>query len=113
LGPLVGLPLSPNFGNGPEGLCPIVRGFILQAYQQFARQSGEQESQFVLIKKSIKSPNEIICLASPFISYWSGLHKQEDNQDLEDGAQALKEAAIHIHHQQTAGASVPGLAMLL
>jgi hypothetical protein len=41
-------------------------------------------------KKSVKSPNEIICLASSFISYWSGLHKQGDKQDLEDRAQALK-----------------------
>jgi hypothetical protein len=32
---------------------------------------------------------------------------------LEAGAQALKEAALHILHQQTVGASVSGLAMLL
>jgi hypothetical protein len=50
-------------------------------------------------KKIVKSPNEIICLASSFISYWSGLHKKGDKQDLEEGAQALKEAALHIHQQ--------------
>jgi hypothetical protein len=68
--------------------------------------------QCVLIKKIFKSPNEIICLASSFISYWSGLHKQGDKQDLEEGAQALKEAALHIHQQQTAGAQVLGVALL-
>jgi hypothetical protein len=63
-------------------------------------------------KKSVKSPNEIICLASSFISYWSVLHKQGDKQDLEDGAQALKEAALLVHQHQTAAAQTVGVALL-
>jgi hypothetical protein len=65
-----------------------------------------------LIKKSVKSPNEIIYLASSFIFYWSGLHKQGDKQDLEDGAQALKEAVLLVHQHQTAAAQTIGVALL-
>jgi hypothetical protein len=87
------------------GLCPTTRKSISPDWQQSAGQFGEQEMQCALIKKSIKSPSEIICLASSFIiSYCPGLHEQGDKQDLEDGAQTLKEAALHIHQQQAAGA---------
>jgi hypothetical protein len=58
------------------------------------------------------SPNEIICLASSFIFYWLDLHKQGDKQDLEDAAQALKEAALLVHQQQTAAAQTVGVALL-
>nr|TKW15340.1 hypothetical protein SEVIR_5G231500v2 [Setaria viridis] len=41
-------------------------------------------------KKQIKSPTEVICLASSFISYWAGLQKQDDKQNMEAGAEAMK-----------------------
>jgi hypothetical protein len=50
-------------------------------------------------KKVMKSPTEIVCSAS-FISYWSGLHKQGDQLDLQEGATAMKEAALFFHHHQ-------------
>jgi hypothetical protein len=48
----------------------------------------------------MKSPTEIVCSASSFISYWSGLHKQGDQLDLQEGAAAMKEAALFFHHHQ-------------
>nr|TKW27301.1 hypothetical protein SEVIR_3G248400v2 [Setaria viridis] len=48
--------------------------------------------------KMIKSPTEIICSASSFISYWAGMQKAEDKANLEVGAEA--EAALHIHPQE-------------
>jgi len=48
-------------------------------------------------QKKAKSPTEIICSTSSFICYWAGLQKQEDQAELEAGAEALKEAALHFH----------------
>jgi hypothetical protein len=50
-------------------------------------------------KKQVRSPTEIICLPSSFITYWAGLQKEETKLNLEMGAEALKEAALHHHHQ--------------
>jgi hypothetical protein len=53
--------------------------------------------------KVVRSPTEIICLASSFIPYWAELQPEGDRQKLEDGA-ALKEAALHFHpHEAQAG----------
>jgi hypothetical protein len=52
-----------------------------------------------LKKKKIRSPIEIICLASSLIKYWVGLQKDEDKCILEEGAEALKNAAL-LHHSQ-------------
>jgi hypothetical protein len=44
-------------------------------------------------KNSVRSPTEIICLASSFIVYWADLQKEEGvKQALEAGAEAMKEA---------------------
>nr|TKV97117.1 hypothetical protein SEVIR_9G474400v2 [Setaria viridis] len=48
-------------------------------------------------KKQVKSPFEIVCLASSFITYWAGLQKQEAKMNLEKGAEAMKEVALHFH----------------
>jgi hypothetical protein len=50
-------------------------------------------------KKKIRSPVEIICLASSYLIYWAGLQKDEDKASIEMGAEALKEAAL-LHHPQ-------------
>ena len=47
--------------------------------------------------KLTRSPTEIICSASSFISYWAGLQKGGDEKMLEDGASILKQAAPHFH----------------
>ena len=44
---------------------------------------------------------EIICLASSFLSYWTGLQKGSARKELEIGAEALKMAAINFHSQDT------------
>jgi hypothetical protein len=54
-------------------------------------------------KKQVKSPTEIICLASSFLTYWAGLPKAIDKQALEAGAEAMKEAALHFHPVQDSG----------
>jgi hypothetical protein len=64
-------------------------------------------------KKYIKSPSEIVCLASSFVSYWAGLHKQGDQQSLEEGAATMKEAALHFHHHQhSPGQADAGMVLL-
>jgi hypothetical protein len=63
-------------------------------------------------KKSIRSPTEIICLASSFIIYWAGLQKESDRQALEAGTEAMKEVALHFHPTQEAGAVDNGAVLL-
>jgi hypothetical protein len=53
-------------------------------------------------KKIIKSPTEIICLASLFMSYWAGLQNGSDKETLETGTAALKEEALAFHPQEEA-----------
>jgi hypothetical protein len=50
-------------------------------------------------KKKIRSPVEIICLASSFVKYWAGLQKEEDKSILDGGPEAIKNAAL-LHHSQ-------------
>jgi hypothetical protein len=33
----------------------------------------------------VRSPTEVVCLASSFIAYWAELQPDEDNKKLEDG----------------------------
>jgi hypothetical protein len=40
------------------------------------------------------------CLASSFIAYWAGIHKQEEKAMLETGAEAMKATALHFHSMQ-------------
>jgi hypothetical protein len=64
-------------------------------------------------KKPIRSPTEIICLASSFIVFWAGLQKDEGaRQALEVGAEAMKEVALHFHPTQEAGAVNNGAILL-
>ena len=50
-------------------------------------------------KKTIKTPTEIICLASSFLNYWAGLQAGHNKEDLEAGAAALLKTALHFHAQ--------------
>jgi hypothetical protein len=68
-------------------------------WRRFAGQFGNPATTFALKKKKIRSPIEIICLASSIINYWAGLQKDEDKGILEEGAEALKNAAL-LHHSQ-------------
>jgi len=54
-------------------------------------------------KKIIWSPTEIICSACSFLSYWALLQKEEDQDQLEEGATALKSAALSFHPQEDGG----------
>jgi hypothetical protein len=58
--------------------------------------------------KRVRSPTEIICLASSLISSWAGLHKDDTKEVLEAGAEMLKNAALAFHtqmmHQDDPGA---------
>ena len=62
-------------------------------------------------KKMIRSPTEIICLASSFISFWAELQAEEDKKVLEDGGAALKIAALSFHPKE-ARADDSGLVLL-
>jgi hypothetical protein len=50
-------------------------------------------------QKRVKSPTELVCSASAFISYWAGLQKTEGREQLEAGAEVLKNVALHFHHE--------------
>jgi hypothetical protein len=51
-------------------------------------------------------------VASSFISYWAGLHKEGDKQALEIGAEVMKNAALHFHPVQDEGAIGDGTVLL-
>jgi hypothetical protein len=66
-----------------------------------------------ILKKSNQSPTEIICLVSSLLIYWAGLQKDEGTkQALEVGAEAMKEAVLHFHPTQDAGAVDNGAFLL-
>ena len=50
--------------------------------------------------KKCRSPTEIICLASSFLSYWAGLQKPQGKLELMMGAEALKNTALSFHPQE-------------
>ena len=56
---------------------------------------------FCFEKKLTRSPTEIICSASSFLTYWAGLQKGSDKEELEEGAGVLKKAVLHFHPQAT------------
>jgi hypothetical protein len=66
-----------NFGFGLTNISTITRKFIWLVSQRFAGLSGNLEMQYILKKKAIRSPTEIICLASSLLVYWAGLQKDE------------------------------------
>jgi len=45
---------------------------------------------------------ELVCSASAFISFWAGLQKADNREQLETGAAALKDATVHFHHKGSA-----------
>jgi hypothetical protein len=47
----------------------------------------ENKELYCFDKKSIKSPTEIICVASSFLMYWAGLQQPEDKLNLEARAE--------------------------
>jgi hypothetical protein len=76
--------------------------------QWCARQYGKPEMQFTLRKKPIKSPTEIVCLASSLIMCWAGLHQEGERLDLEAGAEAMKATALHFHPRRDSGVEDDG-----
>ena len=48
-------------------------------------------------EKKVRSPTEVICLASSFISFWAELQSEEDKLLLEGGADILRAVALSIH----------------
>jgi hypothetical protein len=86
--------------------------FILLGSQRFAGPFGKLEIKSTLTKKLVQSPTEIVCVASSFISYWVGLHKEGDKQALEIGAEVMKDAALHFHPVQDEGAIGDGTVLL-
>jgi len=51
-------------------------------------------------QKIVRSPTEIICLASSFISYWAELQLEEDKKKLDAGAEAIRETALSFHPRE-------------
>jgi hypothetical protein len=51
-----------------------------------------------------KTCTEIVCVASSFISYWAGLHKEGDKHAPEIGVEVMKDAALHFHPVRDEGA---------
>ena len=51
-------------------------------------------------KKRIKSPTEILCSPCAFLTYRAGFQNLENQQHLEQGAEALKEMALQFQHRR-------------
>jgi hypothetical protein len=47
--------------------------------------------------KRVKTPTEIICLICSMLTYWAGLQKDAVSEQLEHGAEFLKDTALHFH----------------
>ena len=54
-------------------------------------------------KKVTKSPTQIVCTISSFISFWAELQGGENKKELEDGAGVLKATALFYHPQMPGG----------
>jgi len=54
-------------------------------------------------KKVTKSPTQIVCTISSFISFWAELQGGENKKELEDGAGVLKATALLYHPQMPGG----------
>lgn len=63
-------------------------------------------------QRRLKSPTEMLCSASAFLSFWAGLQKAEDRVQLEAGAEILKKAALYFH-QEGASSGNAGVVLLL
>jgi hypothetical protein len=64
-------------------------------------------------KKRFRSPTEIIFLASSFLKYWAGLQKEEEKITLEEGGEAMKNAALlHRRQEQDQGEPRTGSVLL-
>jgi hypothetical protein len=50
-------------------------------------------------KKRLKSPTEIICLICSFLTYWTGLLKEDLKDQVSKGAEAVKTTALFFHGQ--------------
>jgi len=49
--------------------------------------------------KRIKSPIEIVCMMCSFLTYWAGMLKEGLKQQVIQGADAVKMAALSFHKQ--------------
>jgi hypothetical protein len=47
----------------------------------------------------VKSPIEIICLTCIFLTYWAGLLKEDLKEQMIQGAEVMKTAALFFHTQ--------------
>ena len=50
-------------------------------------------------KKRVKSPIEIVCLICSFLTYWTGLLKEDLKDQVIQGAEVVKSAALFFHKQ--------------
>jgi len=73
--------------------------FLWWAWQPFVGLSGDHEIALALTEKKIRSPTEIVCLASSFLLFWAELQQLEVRGSLVAGAEALKNMALHLHPQ--------------
>lgn len=62
---------------------------------RFSISSGSK--QIGIWKQANRQERQI--LASSFTTYWAGLQKGSDKEELEEGAEALKKTALHFHPQ--------------
>lgn len=68
---------------------------VLWWVSRFSISSGSK--QIGIWKQANRQERQI--LASSFTTYWAGLQKGSDKEELEEGAEALKKTALHFHLQ--------------
>jgi len=87
---IVDLLLSTNAGFGLIDLCRLVKKIHMIGLAAICWAIWRMRNSVFFEDKKCRSPTEIICLASSFILYWSGLQNSDDKMELEVGAEALK-----------------------
>ena len=67
---------------------------MLWVWLRSAGQLGGPEIQCVSTKKRIKTPTEIVCMICSFLIYWAGMLNDGLKQQVVQGAEAVKMAAL-------------------
>jgi len=68
---------------------------------RFSISSGTGSKQIGIWKQANRQERQIF--SSSFTTYWAGLQKGSDKEELEEGAEALKKTALHFHPQAPGG----------
>jgi len=85
-----------NFGTGLK-IMPRAEKFHMVGLAGICWALSRTRNNVCFEEKKVRSPTEVICLASSFISFWAELQSEEDKLLLEGGADILRAVALSLH----------------